>query len=65
MKKPTLALKKKKINWFLNSKKKKKLVKKKKIGDECGSWEKHNKNSCHPFTTITILSLHMVVALQR
>jgi len=64
MKKPTLALKKKKKNQFLTSKKKEKSVRKTNFVDECGSWEEHNKNSCHPFTTITILSLHMVVVLQ-
>jgi hypothetical protein len=68
VKKPTLALKKnKKKKWIFYFGKKKKLVRNTNFGDERGSSEEDNKSSCHPSTTITILSLpqlHMVVVLQ-
>jgi hypothetical protein len=55
------------ITWSLYSGKKKKPMRKINFGDECGSWEEHNKSSHHLSPTITILSLpqlHMAVVLQ-
>jgi hypothetical protein len=56
VKKPTLTLKNKKKRWFFYPRKKKKQVRRSNFGDACGSWEEHNKSSCHSCTWLLLFN---------